>query len=62
MQKTYIFKTKDGKEKTLRGSAGLELMNRLEKDNKVGSINVGQIVTTINTKFDDQFRLEEFIG
>ena len=57
MQKTYIFRTKDGKEYTIRGSKGQRFMEVLEKDKQTAGINLGGIVTTIGTKFETQEEL-----
>lgn len=60
MEKTYIFKTKDGtKEFTVRGSGGMKRREVLKKKNPNIKINAGSMVTTIITDFEDVATLEK---
>ena len=63
MEKTYIFKTKDGlHEFTLRGDIGAKKMEELQNRNPDINVQLGQLLTVITTDFEDVVTLEKEIN
>lgn len=61
MKKGYIFKSKDGKEKTIRGADGLHKWEQLKKDGYVAKVHEASFAVTIHTTCETLEDLESLL-